>query len=106
MVNQGDIIKINFDPTAGHEQSGFRPALVVSNILYNTMSNLTIVCPITNTNKNHPFHVKLDSRTKTQGVVLCDQIRVLDLKARNAQIIETAPEDITFEATDIVKSFV
>ena len=105
MVKQGDIIKIDFDPAEGHEQSGYRPAIVVSNDLFNAMCSLTIVCPITYTDKNHLFHVRLDGRTKTEGVVLCDQIRVLDLKARNAKVVETAPEDITNEVTDVIKGF-
>jgi len=106
MVKQGDIIKINFDPTEGYEQSGYRPAMVVSNDLFNTMCSLTIVCPITNRDKDHPFHVRLNNKTQTTGVVLCDQIRVLDLKARNAKIIETASEDVILEVADIVKGFV
>lgn len=106
MVKQGDIIKISFDPTEGHEQSGYRPAMIVSNDLFNRMFKLTMVCPITNTDKNHPFYVRLDDKTHTNGVVLCDQIRVIDLNARNAKVIETAPEDIIFEVTDIIKGFV
>jgi len=106
MVKNGDIIIVNFNPTEGHEQSGNRPAIIVSNKLFNTISNLTIVCPITNTNKEHPFHVPLDDRTKTTGVILCDQIRVLDLTARNARVVESAPLDIIQEASDIIKGFI
>ena len=51
MVKQGDIIKINFNPNKGHEQAGYRPALVVSNNIYNNQTKMTIVCPITNTTK-------------------------------------------------------
>jgi len=105
MVKQGDIVKITFDPTEGHEQSGYRPAMVVSNDLFNKMCKLTMVCPITHTGKNHPFHVRLDERTQTNGVVLCDQIRVWDLEARGAKVIESAPEDIVYEVTDIIKGF-
>lgn len=54
MVKQGDIIKINLDPRAGHEQAGYRPAVVVSNNFFNKVTNMTIVCPITNTNKEYP----------------------------------------------------
>ena len=106
MVNQGWIIWLDFDPQIGHEQKGRRPALVVSNETFNNFSNLAIVCPITNTNKNHPFHIKLDRRTKTTGVILCDQARTLDIKARNYEFIETVPEDILFEAVDIINGFV
>jgi mRNA interferase MazF len=83
MVNQGDVIWLAFDPQAGHEQKGRRPALVVSNETFNNFSSLTIVCPITNRNKDYPFHIELDDRTKTTGVILCDQVRTLDINVRN-----------------------
>ena len=106
MVNQGCIIWLDFDPQTGHEQKGRRPALVVSNKTFNNFSNLAIVCPITNTNKNYPFHIKLDNRTKTTGVILCDQARTLDIKARNYELIETVPQDILFEVIDIINGFI
>ncbi len=64
MVNQGTIIKINFNPQAGHEQAGYRPAVDVSNNVFNRKTNLTIVCPITNTNNQFPLHIPLDERTR------------------------------------------
>lgn len=109
MVNsfaQGDIIYIDLDPQAGHEQMGRRPAVVISNNIYNNLSSLLMLCPITNTNKNHPFHVTLDKRTKTTGVVLCDQAKMLDVSARNASFAETIPSDILEEIVDIVYSFI
>jgi mRNA interferase MazF len=106
MVKQGQIIWLDFDPQIGHEQKGRRPALVVSNGSFNKFSNLAIVCPITNTDKNHPFHIKLDQRTKTTGVVLCDQTRTLDIKARNYSHIEELPEDLLFDVIDIISGFV
>jgi mRNA interferase MazF len=106
MVEHGDIIWLDFDPQAGHEQKGRRPALVVSNKTFNSFSNLAIVCPITNTNKNHPFHIKLDARTKTTGVILCDQARTVDIKARTYEFIEAAPKDIVFEAADVINGFI
>lgn len=109
MVNifeQGDIVYLDFDPQTGHEQRGRRPALVVSNDLYNRVSSLTMVCPITHTDRGHPFHLRLDSRTQTDGVVLCDQARMLDLTSRNASFVEKAPEDIVAEAVDLIIGFV
>ena len=110
MVRQGDIIWLDFDPQTGHEQTSRRggsrrPALVISNKTFNNFSSLAIVCPITNTKKNHPFHVKLDKRTKTTGVVLSDQSRTLDIKARNYEFIEKIPDDILFEVIDIISGF-
>ena len=89
----------------GHEQSGRRPALILSNDTLNHHSSLAFVCPITNTNKKHPFHVELDGRTQTTGVILCDQAKMLDLKVRNAQTKEECPEDIFNEARELFKSF-
>ena len=109
MVNifeQGDIVYLDFDPQAGHEQRCRRPALVVSNDLFNRVSNLTMVCPITHTDRGHPFHVRLDGRTKTDGVVLCDQARMLDLASRGASFAEKAPGDIVAEAVDLIVGFV
>ncbi|GHU24800.1 mRNA-degrading endonuclease [Spirochaetia bacterium] len=106
MVNQGYIIWLDFDPQIGHEQRGRRPALVVSNNTFNNFSNLTIVCPITNTDKSYPFHIKLDERTKTTGVILCDQTRTLDINARNYTFIEKIPDDILFDVVDIINGFI
>lgn len=109
MVNvfeQGDIVYLDFNPQSEHEQRGRRPALVVSNDLFNRVSSLTMVCPITHTDRGHPFHVRLDSRTKTDGVVLCDQARMLDLSSRNASFVEKAPEDIVTEAVDLIIGFI
>ena len=103
--NQGDIIFMDFNPQSGHEQSGRRPAIVLSNDILNQHSSLALVCPITNTNKKHPFHVELDERTQTTGVILCDQAKMLDLKARNARVKERCPEDIWNDAKDIIISF-
>ena len=84
VFEQGDIVYLDFDPQSGHEQKGRRPALVVSNNLFNRVSSLTMVCPITHTDRGHPFHIRLDERTRTDGVVMCDQARMLDLPSRRA----------------------
>lgn len=95
MVNQGDIIKICFDPTKGHEQSGYRPALVVSNDKFNAISpNLVLACPITNTKKSFPLHVDLDGRTSTSGTILVDQIRSIDITTRGFKFVEKLPVDL------------
>lgn len=106
IFEQGDIVYLDFDPQSGHEQKGRRPALVVSNNLFNRVSSLTMVCPITNTDRGHPFHLRLDERTKTTGVVMCDQARMLDLGSRRASFEEKAPDDITAEALDLIMGFI
>ncbi len=103
---QGDIIFLEFDPQAGHEQKGKRPAVVVSNNVYNNFTKIAIVCPITNTDKDFPLHVVLDNRTKTTGVVMCEQVKALDIDARNAIFKEKIPKDLLNEIIDILIGFV
>ncbi len=103
---QGDIIRIDFDPQTGHEQKGRRPAIVVSNNTYNNFAKgAAMVCPITNTDRDIPIHLRLDGRTKTTGVVMTDQVKALDIRKRNADFIEKAPEDFVMEICDIVSGF-
>ena len=104
MVKQGTIIKINFNPQAGHEQAGYRPAIVISNDIFNEKTNLSIVCPITNTNNHFPLHIPLDKRTKTTGVILCEHLKALDLNKRKYQVVEELPEDLLEQVIDIVYS--
>jgi mRNA interferase MazF len=104
MVRQGDIIKLDFDPQSGHEQAGYRPAVVISNSFFNAKANLTIVCPITNTNKPFPLHIPLDNRTTTTGVVLCEHVKALDLNSRKFRTIERMPDDLLNEVIATVFS--
>ena len=99
---QGDIIYLDFDPQAGHEQKGRRPALVVSNLTYNKITKMALVCPITNTNRNFPLHVPLDLSTQTTGYIMCEQVKALDISVRNASLKEKAPNNIVQEVFDIL----
>lgn len=103
---KGDIVYLNFNPQKGHEQQGRRPAIVVTNDLYNKMCNLTFVCPITSTDNKHPFHVPLNNQTKTHGVIMCEQLKALDLATRDAEFEERAPKEIIDEVVDIIKGFI
>ncbi len=67
--------------------------------------NICTNWPITNTNKRHPFHIELDERTQTTSVILCDQAKMLDVGARNAQFKEECPEDLWNEAKELIISF-
>jgi len=103
---QGDIIKMEFNPTKGHEQQGRRPAIVVSNASFNSFARgVAIVCPITNSDRSIPIHIKLDSRTATSGVVMTDQVKALDLTVREAEYIEKIPVDILHEICDTINGF-
>ena len=92
MFLKGDIVKANLNPAKGHEQGDYRPLLVMNSVPL--PGGINIVLPITSQKKAYPLEVELDSRTKTQGVVLCFQIRTVDLVARGASFIEKAPDDI------------
>ena len=106
-ARQGDIIWLTLDPQAGHEQKGRRPAIVVSNDSFNNfVRTAAMVCPITNTDRGIPTHVRLNEGTKTSGVVMCDQAKILDIQTRNAEFIERAPDDVIFEVTDLISSFI
>lgn len=102
MVKQGDIIKVSFNPQIGHEQAGYRPAVVISNNFFNEKTKLAIVCPITTKDKNFPLHISLDGRTKTTGVILCEHIRTLDLHARKYIRVERLPDDILTTVINVV----
>jgi len=88
---KGDFITLTFDPQSGHEQKGRRPALVVSNDLFNRHTGLAIVCPITNTNRNIPFHVPIPDNTGITGLVMVDQVKSVDYMSRRARRIGKAP---------------
>ncbi|MBR5658052.1 MAG: type II toxin-antitoxin system PemK/MazF family toxin [Lachnospiraceae bacterium] len=102
MVKQGDIIKVSFNPQSGHEQAGYRPALIVSNDVFNQKTQLVIACPITNTNNKFPLHIPLDDRTATTGVILCEHVRTLDLNSRTYSFIERIPDDILSKVVDVI----
>jgi len=95
--DRGDVIYLDFEPQAGREQAGRRPALVLSQRAYNAASCLMVCCPITSQVKNYPFEVKLIGTTKVTGVVLSDQVRNLDWQARNDQAAGRAADEVLAE---------
>ena len=88
--DEAHIIKINFDPQAGHEQAGWRPALVLSPAAYNR-HGLAIVVPITKQVKGYPFEVPVPAGLATTGVILSDAIKSVDWKSRRARFVEDIP---------------
>jgi len=92
---RGDIVWINFNPQSGHEQKGRRPALVLSPEEYNKKVGLAIFCPITNQVKGYPFEVLIPEKMKVLGVILADQVKSLDWKTRNTELICRIPEEVT-----------
>jgi mRNA interferase MazF len=98
--DRGDIVWIDFDPQAGHEQAGRRPALVVSPAVYNTRAGLALFCPVTRQVKGYPFEVRFPDGHPVIGVVLSDQVKNLDWRARKAAFHERAPEPVVNEVLD------
>jgi mRNA interferase MazF len=89
--NRGDIVWITFNPQAGHEQAGRRPALVLSPATYNGKVGLAILCPITSQVKNYPFEVLIPNGLKIGGAILSDQVKSLDWKIRQAEFVCKLP---------------
>jgi mRNA interferase MazF len=89
---RGDVVWLQFNPQAGHEQAGHRLALVISPKAYNRKVGLALFCPITSQVKGYPFEVVFGPSSKVQGAVLADQIKSLDWRARGAKRFERAPD--------------
>lgn len=87
---KGDFVTLSFDPQSGHEQKGRRPALVVSNFLFNRATGLAIVCPVTNTDRNIPFHLPVPGSSSLTGFVMVEQVKSVDFNARKAKFVEKA----------------
>ena len=100
----GDIVWLTFNPQSGHEQSGRRPALVISPLVYNGKTNLAIFCPITSQVKDYPFEVKLSEDLEISGVILSDQIKNLDWKTREAEFICKLPKSLLTETLNKINA--
>ena len=95
--DRGDIVWLQFNPQAGHEQAGHRPALVLSPASYNRRSGLMLSCPMTSHRKGYPFEVVIATDTDRESVVLADQVKSLDWKVRKAVKKGTASIDVIAE---------
>lgn len=103
---KGDFIAVNFDPRSGHEQRGRRPALVVSNDLFNRHTGLCIVCPVTNTRRDFPFHVSIPDGQEITGFVMVEQVKSIDFRSRKAKRIGKAPEAVLQEALSLLDAVI
>jgi mRNA interferase MazF len=99
---KGDLIALSFDPQSGHEQRGRRPALVVSNDLFNRHTGLCIACPVTNARRDFPFHVALPEGQDVTGSVMVEQVKSVDYRARGARRIGRAPEPVLDEVLSLL----
>jgi mRNA interferase MazF len=98
---KGDFIAVTFYPQSGHEQKGRRPALVVSNTLFNRDTGMAFVCPVTNTDRRFPFHVATGDRDVT-GFIMVEQIKSIDYRARRAKLIGNASPSLLEEVLAIL----
>lgn len=94
---KGEYISVSLDPQSGHEQKGRRPALVVSNTLFNKHTGLVIACPVTNTERKYPFHVAVGGDAPVTGFIMVEQVKSLDYRARNARCIGSASNGVLEE---------
>jgi mRNA interferase MazF len=94
---RGDFVWLQFSPQAGHEQAGHRPAFVISPEAYNRKTGLALLCPLTTQVKGYPFEVVVPPGLKAKGVILSDQIKSLDWKARHATLLGRADATLTAE---------
>ena len=99
---KGELITLTFDPQSGHEQRGRRPALVVSNDLFNKHTGLCIACPITNTRGNYPFHVEIPARDDVTGFVMVEQVKSIDFRSRKARRLGDASPETLQEVLSIL----
>jgi len=103
---KGDFVALTFDPQAGHEQKGRRPALIVSNDMFNRHTGMAIACPITNTDRNYPFHVAVGEGLPVTGFVMVDQVKSTDFRARRAKRIGKAPDALLNEVLAVLDACV
>jgi mRNA interferase MazF len=99
---QGDLIAISFDPQSGHEQKGRRPAFVVSKGLFNKSTGMAIVCPVTNTKRDYPFHVPIPMGNKLTGFVMVEQVKSVDFRSRRAKRIQRGEDELLAEVLSIL----
>jgi len=96
----GDLVWLTFDPQAGHEQRGRRPALILSPRLYNAKAGLAVACPVTSHVKGYPFEVIIPTGGAISGAVLCDHLKSLDWRERHTEFAARAGEEVLTEVRE------
>ena len=94
---RGDVVWITLNPRAGHEQAGRRPAVVLSPAAYNGKVGLALLCPVTSQVKGYPFEVLVPDGLAVSGAILADQVKSLDWRAREAELVCRLPAEIVYE---------
>ena len=101
--NKGDLVILTFDPQVGDEQKGRRPALVVSNYQFNKGVGLALVCPISNTNRDFPFHVAVDGE-QMGGYILTEQVKSIDYEVKRMKFVEVLEEEKLDKVLGIIEA--
>jgi mRNA interferase MazF len=99
---KGELIALTLEPRSGHEQHGRRPALVVSNDLFNRHTGLCIACPITNTRRDYPFHVAMPADEGVTGFIMVEQVKSIDYRSRKARRVGRASAEMLEEVLSIL----
>ena len=99
---KGELIALTLDPQSGHEQRGRRPALVVSNDLFNKHTGLCIACPITSPRRDYPFHVAIPAGEGVTGFVMVEQVKSIDFRSRKAKRVGKASQGMLEEVLSIL----
>lgn len=103
---RGDFIAVTVDPRSGQEQRGRRPALVVSNDLFNRHTGLCVVCPIADTRRDYPFHVSIPGGQEITGFVMVEQVKSIDFRSRKTKRIAKAPAQVLEEALSLLDAVI
>ena len=103
---RGDLVWLQFNPQAGHEQAGHRPAVVISPSAYNRRVGLAVCCPVTSRVRGYPFEVLLPQGLGIEGAILSDQLKSLDWRVRKARRIGSVPADVLQETVGKILALV
>ena len=103
---RGDVVWLSFEPHAGREQAGHRPALAISPAAYNQKVGLAIFCPLTTQVKGYPFEVAIPPGQKASGAILTDQVKSLDWQARGAKFFSRLPDSVISEVQQKLEALI
>ena len=103
MPDRGDVVWLDFTPQTGHEQAGRRPAVVLSPAAYNQKVGLALVCPITTQTKDYPFEVTIAGEHAVTGVILADQVKSIDWRARRAKVVDRLGPDVVAKTLSLLR---
>src|SRR5699024_1080791 len=104
--DRGDFVYLDFDPQSGTEQTGRRPAIVLSPENFNRITGYATVCPISSTNRKWGFNIDIPNDLAFSGVIISDQVKNLDWRTRKAQIKEKAPDDLVNKVVQVIHTYI